>query len=533
MAPEPVLADPESDPTATWALEPAVVRLLAGRVVARPDAERITTTTPFTGGPLATLPVSTPEDVRAAVARARAVQPAWAQRSVADRAAVLMRFHDLVLRRQNEVLDLIQLEVGKSRLNAFEEVADTAINARWYASRASRILADTRHRSLAPGLTRVREVHHPLGVVGVVAPWNFPLILAIGDTLPALVAGNGVVLKPDSKSALTSLWAAQVLSEAGLPDGLLQIVVGDGPVVGTAVVDTCDYVCFTGSTATGRLVAARAAARLVPASLELGGKNALYVADDADLARAAEGAVRDSFTNVGQMCVHTERLLLHETIADPFLDLFLDRVRRLRLSSALDWSGDLGCLVSTDHRDRVHAHVEDAVAKGARVLVGGRPRPDLGPTFYEPTVLDGVPASALCHAQETFGPVVSVQRVSSDAEAVAVANDTEYGLNGSVWTRDLRRGEVVARQFRTGTVSVNEGVISTWGTTSSPMGGRKASGLGRRHGAAGLLRYTESQTVAVQHLVGYGPLYAQGGERFSELMTTALQATRALRLPWP
>ena len=533
MSPEPLIADPESDPTATWALDPGMVRRLTGRIVTRPGAEQVTTRAPFTGAPLASVPQSTPDDVQAAVARARSVQPSWAARSVRDRAAVLLRLHDLVLRRQDEVLDLMQLEAGKARLHAYEEIADVAINARWNAVHGRRLLADERHRGLVPGLTQVREVHHPRGVVGIIAPWNYPLTLAVSDTLPALLAGNAVVLKPDTRTCLTALWAAELLAEAGLPDGVLQVVVGDGPVIGTAVVDTCDSVCFTGSTATGRTVAARAGGRLIGASLELGGKNVLHVARDADLDRAAEAAVRDCFSNVGQMCVSAERLVLDETIADAFLDRFLARVRRLRLGSALDWSADLGCLIDVGHAERVRAHVDDAVARGARVLVGGTLRPDLGPSFFEPTVLDGVPAGATCRTTETFGPVVSVYRVSSDAEAVALANDTGYGLNASVWTRDLRRGALIARQLQTGTVAVNEAYIATWASTRTPMGGRKASGLGRRHGASGLLRFTEQQSIVVQHVTGFGLLYAQGGQRFSALMTGTLKLAKAARLPWP
>ncbi|MFZ0161696.1 MAG: succinic semialdehyde dehydrogenase, partial [Kineosporiaceae bacterium] len=464
---------------------------------------------------------------------ARAVQPDWAARAPRDRAAVLLRLHDLVLSRQEEGLDLLQLEAGKSRGHAFEELAAVAIPARWYARRGPALLADTHHAGLIPLLSQVREVHHPHGVVGVIAPWNYPLMLSIGDALPALLAGNAVVIKPDEKTTLCTLWAVSLLAEAGLPEGVLQVVAGDGAVVGSAVVDAVDYVCFTGSSATGRIVARHAADRLISCSLELGGKNSLYVAADADLDRAAEGAVRDCFGNLGQLCVSTERLLLHADIAEAFLDRFLDRVRRLRLGAELDFSTDLGCLISPEHLGRVQAHVEDALAHGARLLVGGRARPDLGPTFYEPTVLDGLPAHAESAAEETFGPVVAVYRVTSDAEAVSMANDTEYGLNASIWTRDLHRGAVLARQIRTGTVAVNEAYHATSGSIAAPMGGHKASGIGRRYGGAGLLRFTESQTVLVQRLVGLGPLYAQGPERTVRSLTLALRAARTLRLPWP
>jgi succinate-semialdehyde dehydrogenase/glutarate-semialdehyde dehydrogenase len=533
MPPEPTLADPESDPAATWAFDPARVRRLAERAVASPDAARQVSRAPFTAAPLASLPLSTPEDVVAAVARAHAEQAAWAARSVRDRAEILMRVHDLVLQRQGEALDLIQLESGKARAHAFDEVADVAMNARWYARHGGALLADKRRPGLAPGLTQITQVQHPKGVVGIIAPWNYPLTLAVSDALPALLAGNAVVLKPDSSTALCGLWVAEPLAAAGLPDGLFQVVLGPGSVVGAALIESCDHICFTGSTATGRRVAGQAGGRLIGASLELGGKNALYVADDADLDRAAEAAVRDCYSSAGQLCVSIERLLLHERIADSFLDRFVDRVGRLRLGADLDFSADLGCLVSDVQLDRVQEHLADAVRRGARVLVGGRHRPDIGPLFFEPTVLDGVPPEAACYAEETFGPLVSAYRVASDAHAVAMANDTPYGLNGAVWTRDVRRGRLLARQFRTGTVSVNEAYLATWGSVGSPMGGRKASGLGRRHGAEGLLRFTEPQTIAVQRGMGFSVMYAGGGQRAAAAVTAAFRATKAARLPWP
>jgi succinate-semialdehyde dehydrogenase/glutarate-semialdehyde dehydrogenase len=386
---------------------------------------------------------------------------------------------------------------------------------------------------MVPVLGRIREVHHPHGVVGVISPWNYPLALGVGDALPALLAGNAVVVKPDLATPLTVLRVADLLREAGAPDGVLQVVLGDGPVVGGAVVDAVDYVSFTGSTATGRGVARRAGERLVGCSLELGGKNALYVAADADLDRAAEGAVRDCFGNAGQLCVSTERLLLHVAVADAFLDAFLDRLRRLRLGFALDYSFDLGCLISAAHRERVEAHVADAVDHGAHLLAGGRARPDLGPTFYEPTVLDGVPSAAACYGAETFGPVVSVHRVDGDEHAVATANDTDYGLTASIWTRDPGRGQALARRIVSGTVAVNETYAAVFGSVGSPLGGRKASGLGRRHGAAGLIRFTQSQSVLTQHGIGLAPLYARGGELMATLITGALRASRVTRWPWP
>jgi len=537
MTADPLASSPVTDETPalapdSWALDAALVTRLAGRVVAADGAEQVVTRTPFTGGPIGRLPRSTADDVARAVAAARAAQRDWAAHTVRHRAAVLRRLHDVVLARQSEGLDIVQLETGKSRIHAFDEITDVAISARWHARRGPSILGDDGHVGLIPGLTKVTEVHVPKGVIGMISPWNYPLVLTISDAIPALLAGNAVVLKPDSQTPFSALWCADILAEAGLPDGLFQVVHGPGAVIGTAIIDSTDYVCFTGSTATGRTVAARAAERLVGVSLELGGKNPVYVADDADLDRAAEGVVRDCFGNSGHACVSMERLILHEKIADAFLDRFVDRVRRLRLGAGLDYDSDIGSIASQSQFDTLVRHVDDAVEKGATVLAGGRPRPDVGPLFYEPTVLDGVPPEAVCYGEETFGPLVSVYRVGSDAEAVKFANDTPFGLNASVWSGDRRRASRIARRIASGTVVVNEAYTVGWGSVASPMGGMKDSGLGRRHGAAGVLRFTESQTIAAQR-IGLGIMFDRGGEFYSKLMTSTLKLTRTTRYPWP
>jgi succinate-semialdehyde dehydrogenase/glutarate-semialdehyde dehydrogenase len=516
----------------SWALDATLVSRLAGRVTAAEGAEQVVITTPFTGGPVGALPRSGTDDVARAVARAREVQRNWAERSVKDRAAVLRRLSGVLLERQSEGLDIVQLETGKSRTHAYDEIFDIVLNAGWYARRGPRILRDQRHLGLAPGITTVREVHHPKGVIGMISPWNYPLVLTISDAIPAFLAGNAVVLKPDSQTPFSALWAADVLAEAGLPDGLFQIVYGAGGVVGTAIIEQCDFLCFTGSTATGRKVAAQAGDRLIGVSLELGGKNPVYVADDADLDRAAEGVVRDCFGNTGHACVSMERLIVHEKVADAFLDRFLDRVGRLKLGAGLDYAADLGSIANQAQYDLLVQHVEDAVGKGATVLTGAKPRPDVGPLFYEPTVLEGVPDTATCHGQETFGPLVSVYRVGSDAEAIKFANGTPYGLNASVWSKDRRRATRIARRIEAGTVVINDAYTVGWGSLASPMGGRKASGLGRRHGEAGLLRFTESQTIARQK-VSAGLLLDRGGDFYSTTMNRIFRLTRAIRYPWP
>ncbi|TVL90080.1 succinic semialdehyde dehydrogenase [Streptomyces sp. SAJ15] len=485
---------------------------------------------PFTGEPLAELPEATPEDVATAFERARAAQRAWAAIPVRRRAAVLLRFHDLVLRRQSEVLDLIQLETGKARLHAHEEIQAVVLSARHYGLRAAAYLRPKGHLGVMPTLTKVTELRHPRGVVGQIAPWNYPLELSVGDALPAFVAGNAVVMKPDTQTALTALWARQLLIEAGLPPAVWQIVIGEGPVVGPAVVRHADYVSFTGSTRTGREVAQGAAARLIGCSLELGGKNAMLVLRDADLDRAVDGAVRGCFSSAGQLCISIERLYVHDSVAEAFIERFVARTKAMRLGTALAYGAEMGSLVSTRQLETVGRHVEEAVAKGATVLAGGRPRPDIGPLFYEPTILDGVESPMAVCAEETFGPVVSVYRFSDEDEAVERANATPFGLNASVWTRDGRRGRAIAARLRAGTVNVNESYAAGYGSVRAPMGGMGDSGLGRRHGSEGILKFTEPQTVAQQRALPLGPAFGLTDEKYAALMNRGLRALKALRL---
>ncbi|SDM99583.1 succinic semialdehyde dehydrogenase [Allokutzneria albata] len=484
--------------------------------------------TPLTGSHYAALPVSTVDDVAEAYARAAAAQREWCAVAPRERGQVLLRFHDLLLSRQAEALDIIQTATGKARWHAFEELAGTAVGARYYGRRAERMLACTRRSGFLPGVIRVDEVRRPKGVVGVISPWNYPLELGVSDGLAAVAAGNGVVHKPDVQGALTALWGVGLLREAGMPEDLWQVVVGDGPTIGGAVVDGADHVCFTGSTRTGREVAKRAAERLVGVSLELGGKNALLVLDDANPDRAAEIAVRACFTSAGQLCVSTERLYVHDAVHDAFMECFLRRVRHMRLGVGLDWSAEMGSLASQRQLGVVEEHVRDAVEKGARVLTGGKRRPDVGPYCYEPTVLAGVTEDMTCFAEETFGPVVSVYRCSTVDEAVHMANDTRYGLNASVLSGNVRSGRVVAARLNSGSVNVNEGYASSYGSVDAPMGGIGDSGIGRRHGAEGLLRFTEAQTIASRRGIGLGRPPLVGFRSLARGYTLLLKLFRAL-----
>lgn len=494
-----------------------------------------TATSPYDGLPTATVPVSTATDVGDAIAHARSAQVTWALLPWSTRAGIVLRFHDLLVERQDEVIDLIQWEMGKARFSAWQEILQVATIARHYARHGRHYLGDNKVRGAMPGLTKVREVRVPKGVIGMISPWNYPLYLAVGDVIPALLAGNGVVSKADSQTPLTLLWTRELMAEAGLPRDLWHVVVGPGSVVGDALIGSLDepgvdHICFTGSTATGRHVGRRAGEMLIAASLELGGKNPLVVLEDADVQKAAAGCVAAAFANTGQMCIHIERVIVHEDVYDAFRDAVVAATEALTLGQTFDYSVDVGSLASQAQLETVRRHVDDAVARGATVLAGGRHRPDLGPLVHEPTVLEGVDVDMPVCLEETFGPVISLYRVGSEAEAVARANEGRYGLSASVWSRDTRAAEALAQQVRAGSVNVNDGAAAAAGSIEAGMGGMGDSGLGRRHGAEGMRKYTESQTIATQRLVPLGPPSGMALERFVGLGNAQLRLLRRLRV---
>jgi acyl-CoA reductase-like NAD-dependent aldehyde dehydrogenase len=520
-------ADPEHDPRAAYALEPEYVANLTRRIVAS-SGQTAPVETPLNGAPLAHIPQSTPVDVAEAFNLARKAQLAWSKVSIDERAQCLLRLHDLVLDRQDEIIDLIVWESGKARKHAFDEPLHIALTARYYGRTAHQHLDSERKLGVVPGLTRVEVNHVPKGVVGIISPWNYPFTMALCDGIPALLAGNAVVAKPDAQTMLSALLAAQLLEEAGFPKDLWQVVAGTGPDIGPEIIGRADYVCFTGSTATGKIIAKGCAERLIGCSLELGGKNPILILRDADLDKAAEGAVRASFSNAGQLCVSMERMFVADQVYDRFVDKFVARTEAMTLGATLDWGNDMGSLISQQQLDTVVRHVEDAVAKGARVLTGGKARPDLGPYFFEPTILEGVTPDMTCFGEETFGPVISLYRFHDEADAVARANDGQYGLNASIYSQDGARARAIARYVKCGTVNINEAFGATFASIDSPMGGMRQSGMGRRQGSEGILRYTETQSVATQRLIRFAPMLGMSDETYGKVMTANLRLMKKL-----
>ena len=454
-----------------------------------------------------------------AVNEARRAQREWEQVPVARRMDIARRFSRLIYQHQSEILDTIQSETHKNRLSAFEETVDAAQLAHFYGRRGAGFLRSGRRRGAIPFLTRAIEHHRPVGVVGVITPWNYPFTLPASDVIPALIAGNAVVLLPDVATPRTADIVERLLLEAGLPQGVLTVIHGGGRVHGDDLVAAADFIMFTGSTAVGRSVAEKCASRLIGFSGELGGKNPMLVLSDADVNAAAKAAVRACFSNSGQLCVSIERIYVVDTLYDQFLDTFTHHTQSMTLGDSTDWEIDMGPLISKAQRERVAEQVDDAVKRGATVVTGGRVRPDIAPHFYEPTILTGVTDDMTLGAGETFGPVVAVYRVADDNEAIRRANDSEYGLNASVWTR---RGDTVGHAIRAGTVTVNEGYSASWASHGAPMGGMRSSGMGRRHGRDGILKYTEAQTVAVQRLAGITPVGRQTNHAYARMLNRLL-----------
>jgi len=501
---------------------------LAARVLTTGHREQLAVELPTTGDTLGHVPRCTADDVKAAAQVARNALPRWQQTAISDRSKVLLRFAEIVLDRQEEVLDLIQLENGKARRHAFEEVIDVAQVSRYYARTAPGHLRPHRRAGALPVLTRTWEHRHPKGLVGVISPWNYPLTLGITDALPAIVAGNAVIAKPDRQTPYSALWAAELLEEAGLPPGVLQVVTGPGEDLGTAIINLSDFLMFTGSTTVGRIVATQAAEQLIDYSMELGGKNAMLILADADLDKAIPGAVRAAFASTGQLCISMERMYVDARVWEEFVPRLVKATKSLRLGHSLDYKPDIGSLISAAQLDTVARHVNDALEKGATLLAGGKARPDLGPCFFEPTVLTDTSPDMTLYSEETFGPVVSLYRVDGEEEAIGRANESRYGLNFSVWTRDTAKGHEIASRLQAGSVNINEAYAASWGSVDAPMGGWKDSGVGSRHGEHGILKYTNAQTVSIQRLLAIDRPDRISPTVYARAMTAAMRFLQRL-----
>ncbi len=483
---------------------------------------------PLTGTEIGRLPTTTAKDLDDVFRVARHVQRQWAQMSFDQRRDRVLDFHDRVFKERWALLDLIQWETGKSRGSAFEEVADVAINARYYARKAKTLLADEKVKGAMPLLTKAVVTRQPKGVVAVISPWNYPLTLTASDAIAAIMAGNAIVLKPDSLTPFTALAVKALLERSGIPRDLFQVVVGSGKDLGTPMIERADFVMFTGSSATGRVIAEQAGKNLIGFSAELGGKNAMIVRRDALPGNAAEGAIKACFSNSGQLCISIERIYVHTDIWDEFVPAFLSKVKAIKVDATMQWDADMGPLISEQQLDKIRAHVDDARAKGATVLAGGEPLPGVGQFGYMPTVLTGVTPDMDVFGEETFGPVVSLYRVDSDDDAVARVNDTPYGLNASVWTRDYEQAEAIARRINAGMVNINDGYAAGWGSIGAINGGMKDSGVGGRHGPEGITKYTDSRLVASQRILPIAAPPGLGEHRWSKVMTSFLKLVRNL-----
>ncbi|MEY4323018.1 MAG: succinic semialdehyde dehydrogenase [Actinomycetota bacterium] len=484
---------------------------------------------PLDGAEIFALPISSESDVERSFELARQAQACWASQSLNQRIAIVERFHDLVLDNAETLLDVAQWENGKTRTNAMDEILDIALTCRYYARTAGKSLKPKRRRGAFPVVTVAYEHHHPLGVIGVISPWNYPLTLSVSDFIPALIAGNTVVAKPDAQTPLCALVLVDLLYKAGVPRDVVKVVMGDGAEVGPFVISRADFVMFTGSTRVGREVARSAGERLIPSSMELGGKNSLIINRDVDLDYAVDVAKRGAFANSGQLCIGTERIVIHAEIYREFMHKFRLAVADMKVGSEIGWGFDMGTLINEKQISTTERHIFDAVSKGAVIEVGGERLSEVGPFAFAPTVLSNVPPEAEVCGTETFGPVCSVYTWRTEEDLVEFVNNTEYGLSAGIVSRNTKWANDIAVQLHVGAVNINEAFGSAYASIDAPMGGMKQSGVGRRHGEHGILKYTESQTIARQRWMKLTPQWRMDDRGWARFATRALRLMKVLR----
>ncbi|MEL0291233.1 MAG: succinic semialdehyde dehydrogenase [Aquiluna sp.] len=479
----------------------------------------ITVVDPLTGNKLHEIDAHSASDVALRFQSAREAQPGWAAAGSKARARVASQLVDSLIAKQEDLMDMLQKETGKSRSHAFEEITGALAAISYYAKVTPKLMKRQKVRGGVPLLISAYTEPAPVGAVGIVTPWNYPLALTMMDVIPALMAGNAVVQKADNQTAKTVLMARDIAVSAGVPELIWQVVHGEASEVGNALIDHCDYLAFTGSTATGKLVAQRAASRLIGYSLELGGKNPMIVLPGANVAEAAEMALASAFGNAGQLCVSIERLYVPNHAMAAFELELKNRVESLKVGSSSEFEYDLGALSSVAQLERVSGFVQRAIDEGARLVTGGKVLSDIGPNFYAPTVLADIPHGAEVLHKEVFGPVIALVGYDSLDEAVELANATEYGLNASV-VGDKKAAMDVASKLMAGSVNINEGYRASMATMAAPMGGMKQSGMNRRSGPGGLLRFTENRTIGVANKLPIGlPNRARDYKKMAPLMT--------------